>query len=335
VRHCLRLATAAWLATSALVAAPAVAQDNVDAEIRIYDADARWAGTEWFIETEVVLPWVTILSGGDNQSFRTSQYQLRTHLRCDRLKRVRRRRRHVDCVIAEIGLQVVAVKDDSESTVAAVLEDVDMALTGASLQLHAHADGRIVGLALHRLGEGLSTDRHFPETLRMLMSRVVVGFTMKLPENHDLNDGIWVEFNSDLMSMPTEDATSRGTNEVAHQMTTHASHAVVESTGRGMTQVGDFFGQNTMPEMTFQMSYAGVAIYDRDLGYMNERVWRLVGTPAILSARYDEGRVIGYAHTGRLLELRDDGVHDVGPTRQIAEPDTKSPTLAPYTPFDF
>lgn len=323
------------LAAGVLLTTTAFAQDDVDAEIRIYDADARWAGTEWFVETEVVLPWVTTLSGANNQSFRTSQYQLRAHLRCDRMEQARRRRRQVDCAIADVGLQVVAVEDDPESTVAAVLQDVDTALTGASLQLQAHADGRIVGLALTQLGDGLSNDRHFPETLRMLMSRVVVGFTMKLPDNHDLSDGVWVEYNSDLMSMPTEDATSRGTNELAHRMTTHASHAVVESTGRGMTQVGDFFGQNTLPEMTFSMSYAGLAIYDRDLGYMNERVWRLVGTPSILSTRRAEGKVIGYAHTGRLLEVRDHAVPDVGPSRQIAEPDTVSPTLPAYTALDF
>ena len=311
--------------------------DDVDYSIMVYeDLFARWDGTRWFVATEVTMPWEIALQAQRNYVFYTTQYQVRTILACEKDWRRTRRRFEVDCTIEDFGIQAVARDSDDPARVQQILDEIDAALSGAYMQLSVRDDGRVVGIDLEGPSKRNSREDNIHETLRLIMSRVIVGYDMRLRKFTDLSEGVWVEYNSALMTIPTLDASGRGTSTLIHKLEMMDGHATVESRGRGLVATGVEGGNNAQSGQNFfETDYSGVAVYDRSQGFMTERVWALSGAPTASSSVASFNRGNPYNHIGR-LKILDEGteVPEIGPTRQVARPGIEHVLLPAYRPLE-
>jgi hypothetical protein len=308
-----------------------VEDDDYDHSIFVYDdLFARWDGTRWFVATEVTVPDPVLFQARNNFEFRSTKYQVRTIIACEKDWRRSRRRFEVDCTIEDFGMQSIAMDRDNPARVQQILDEIDTALTGSYLQLSVRDDGRVVGIDLEGPTKRNNREDVIHETLRLVMSRVIVGYDMRLRKFKDLSEGVWVEYNSSLMSIPSIDASSRGTSTLVHKLEMVEGHATVESRGRGLIATGNdtVFGM-------FDTDYSGVAVYDRVEGFMTERVWALRGVPTASSTFSTFGEGNEYSHVGRLRIIQDENeVPEVGPTRQCSPPGVQHALLPAWRPLE-
>lgn len=304
---------------------------KADDEIVVYgDMFARWDGTRWFIATEVQLPGLMWLAADERHEMRVSAFQLRGILACEKDWKLSGRRFEVDCTIEDFGLQAV-VYEKSYDHVQEVLDEIDRKLSGAQVQLQVKDNGRVVNLDL----EGMPVprnqrERRIQELIRVLVSRMVVGFDMKLRKTNYLSTGQWVESRTALLSLPAfrvESPAERlddpgnssahlqvgtatpASGTVVHQLNGYRGHVIVQTRGEG--QVQDERGVNYKVDLT------GVSVYDDDGGYMTERVWSLVAKRTAESYETWGTALVDYSHAGVLRLLGDEEMADVGPTRRV------------------
>jgi hypothetical protein len=315
---------------------PAAATDDndVDYSITIYDdMFMRWDGTRWFVATEVTIPEPVVFQARNNFQFQSTKYQVRTIIACEKDWRRSRRRFEIDCTIEDFGLQVIARDRDDPARVQQIIDEIDAALSDAYLQLSVRDDGRVVGIDLEGPRKRNAREEDIHETLRLVMSRVIVGYDMRLRKFKDLSEGVWVEYNSSLMSIPRLDASSRGTSTLVHKLEMRDGHATVESRGRGLIATGDSGARGVMG--MFDTDYSGVAVYDRVEGFMTERVWALRGMPTASSTFSTFGEGNEYHHVGRLRIIDDENeVPEVGPTRQCSPPGVPHALLPAWLPLE-
>ena len=117
-------------------AAPATAleDDDIDYSITVYDdMFARWDGTRWFVATEVTVPDPVVFQARNNWEFRSTKYQVRTIIACEKDWRRSRRRFEVDCTIEDFGMQSIAQDRDNPARVQQILDEIDTALSGSCL----------------------------------------------------------------------------------------------------------------------------------------------------------------------------------------------------------
>lgn len=197
-----------------------------------------------------------------------------------------------------------------------ILDEADKLLTGKQLQIQVSDDGQVQNVDIEGLEAHDRRTTRINETLRVLLARMMAGFDMKLRKWNNLSEGQWVEYNPELMAMPTPDfVASRGSSILIHQLNKYRGERVVQSVGRGTISFGDGAGENF-----FSTRFNGVSIYDGDEGYMTERVWSLFGTPTASSAMADGSAGAPYWHAGRIRILGDGEQVDVGPTEEVAMP---------------
>jgi hypothetical protein len=102
---------------------------------------------------------------------------------------------------------------------------------------------------------------------------------------------------------------------LVHQLNKYQGQLVVQSVGRGTISYGDGANENF-----FSTRFNGVSIYDKEEGYMTERVWSLYGNPTASSAMANSGAGAPYWHAGRIRVLKEGEVADVGETEEVAMP---------------
>jgi hypothetical protein len=304
---------------------------RADEEIVVYeDLFARWEGTRWFIGAEVQVPGVMWFAADEKYEMRISAFQLRAVLACDKEWKLSRRKMEVGCFLEDVGLQVVPF-DPDYGHADVILNELDAKLTGARLQLQVKDNGRVTNIDLEDLPDPRNRrETRIQELLRMLLSRLVVGYDMKLRKSNFLSTGQWVENRSSLLTMPpyqvpnpqrsglpSLDVLASGTvapssGLIVHQLNGYQGHVVVQTKGEG--QIQDELGINYTAELT------GVAIYDEDRGFMRERVWSLVARRTAESFDTWGFALVDYSHSGMLRMLGDDELAEVGPTRSVALP---------------
>lgn len=313
----------------ALLAPQAAAQDPVSEEIVVWgDLFARWDNTRWFIETEVGVPWKVNFAKDENKSFQTQEYQLRTVLACDKDWRLGNRKYEVDCAIEDFAIVgSIAEPNVTEKDVARaqeILDEIDTKLTGVHLQLQVADDGRVLNLQL----EGLNTENRrqsdMAETLRQVLSRVVVGFNLKMQKFNQLHEGKWQEFNSTVLTMPLPSGVpgAIGSNLLVHYLNRYQGHVLVQSIGRGSTNVGDTL---------YTLNYTGVSIFDPNDGFMTDRVWALEGEPTA-SALF--AAAAHYFHAGKIRLLGSAEHPDVGLSRPVNGRKQSSDLLPAWQPLE-
>jgi hypothetical protein len=141
-----------------------------------------------------------------------------------------------------------------------------------------------------------------------MLTRLVVGYDMKLRKSNFLSTGQWVETRSALLSMPSGTVTPSA-GLIVHQLNGYQGHIVVQTKGEG--QIQDDLG------ITYKVSISGVSIYDDDQGFMTERVWSLVGKRTADAFDGVGFSLVDYHHAGQLRMLGDEERVEVGPTREV------------------
>jgi hypothetical protein len=350
-------------------AAPATPWVNgKNEEITVWgDLFARWDQTRWLISTEIETPFPLTFQKEKNFEFFTDGFQVRTVISCEKTWKLNNRHYEVNCAIEDVGLQANLADrytDRMEALAQSVLDELDAKLTGAKLQLQVGDDGRVIETDLEGVTETTDRDREIHETLRQVLSRVTVGFDMKMQKFNQLHEGKWMEYHSALMSMPVPNSgdAPRASSTLIHYLNDYQGHILVQSIGRGMIEVpalsggqdpnANAFGsagsasslpsaqsaglsaisgsnggngatpgeesdqatQWTLPSITYETNLIGVSIYDRDEGFMTERVWALEGKPTASAGLNNRG----YWHAGRITMLGKDDHPSVGPTRIVS-----------------
>ncbi len=210
-----------------------------------------------------------------------------------------------------------------------LLEEIDTKLSGKSMQLQVRDDGRVTNIDL----EGLTTDnqreRLMAETLRMVMSRVIVGFDMRLNKWMELKEGVWTEYTSALMSMPMATRTTQGTSVLLHRLSRMNGNLIVESVGKGVISLSIDNADNTTTDLSWQTNLNGVSVYDSHDGYMTERVWALSGKPTASAWGFTD-----YWHAGRIVQLKPEQKPSCGETQLVTPPGYSDPKIPAWTPLE-
>ena len=336
-----------WLLASTL--APAADEETSEVadaaeEIVVWgDLFARWDDTRWMVTTEIGIPYPLTLTRDENAEFRTTELQLRTVIGCSKEWKLGGHRYEVDCEIEDFALQAsIAEERVNEADIAratSVLEEIDAKLSGAKLQLQVADDGRVTNLSLEGVPKNNRRQSEMHETLRQILSRVVVGFNLKLRKFNQLNEGKWHEYNSTLMSMPMppEVGGGQGSSLVVHYLNPFQGQIVVQSIGKGMVQVPPLregsstqAGDAGSAPMNFEIELIGVSIFDKDEGYMLERVWSINGKTTA-STMFNSAN---YINNGRIFVLGTNDKPDCGPTRVVNGRRQAFPDLPKWQPME-
>lgn len=323
-----------FLAALWCLAAPlAWAQDeDVDDTIVVYDdLFKRWDGTRWLVKTEVVLPFALRFYALNNSEFDSTAFQVRTVIACDKDWKLSNKRWEVSCKIEDFAMRAaVQTRRDNgkigdEDRVEEVLSQIDDKLTGASLQLQVREDGRVVDYDLEGIPKARDRDLTMANTLGQVMRRVIVGFDMRLRKWNTMGEGEWVEYSSQLMTLPTLDNTaSQGNSVVIHRLRKIDGHLTVETRGRGLLAIP--FGDQPA---TYDGRLASVAVYSYDDGYMTERVWAMYAK-ATAQNYLAEGGNSQYWHAGRIRQLDPSEKPELGKTARTAFPSNEETGVEPW-----
>ncbi|MEQ1501157.1 MAG: hypothetical protein ABMB14_02955 [Myxococcota bacterium] len=274
------------------------------------DLFARWDDTRWMVTTELGLPYALVLAKDENAEFDAQELQLRTVIACSKEWKLGRHKFEVACRIEDFAIQAAIgerrVSPEDIARAQSVLDEIDAKLTGAALSLQVADDGRVTNLDLEGVPSSNRRQTEIHETLRQVMSRVIVGFNLKLRKFNQLNEGKWYEYNSTLMSMPVPPSipATQGSNMVVHYLNPYQGQLVVQSIGKGLVAVQD---------VNYTIDLIGVSIFDKDEGFMLERVWAIDGTTTA-SALFSSN---GYFNAGRIWVLGKDTKPDCGPTQVV------------------
>lgn len=312
-----------------LLFAPAFAQDDVAEEIVVWgDLFARWDDTRWLIRTELGMPFELVFTADMNKELQVREFQVNTIIHCSKDWKLSGKKYEVACAVEDIAIQAaVSERNVSEADIERgklILDEIDQKLSGAVLQLQVADDGRVTDFDL----EGLTTHNRrqntMQETLRQVLSRVVVGFHMKMQKFNQLHEGKWYEFNSTLMSIPLPPSVpgSQGSSMLVHQLDNYKGHVLVQSVGKGTTEVAGAL---------YSLAFTGVSIYDDGEGFMTERVWALEGMP---TASVMFAADANYFHAGRIQMLGKEDHPDLGPTQVVNGRSQHSPLLPAWTPIE-
>jgi len=182
-------------------AAPAVeeAQAAVDMEVLVpSDPFARWDGTRWRVDAQVLLPFPAPLYAAKNFEIQAVGYDVRLVTSCSLGENLGPRRKEVDCTIDAAALSVAPWQKDV-SQADKVLDDNVQRLEGLTVRLQAHADGRVTNLTLVGEQEWYRRTQVQYENLRQILWVAFAGFDMRLPAGgievgntfHDKSSRLW------------------------------------------------------------------------------------------------------------------------------------------------
>ncbi len=272
----------------------------------------------WVIENEVQLPAYIWVMAEFNKEARLLAFATRMVVTCKEGRPYSKRATEVDCRIDDFAMKGAAVEGD-RGLLLPILDEVDTRLTGATLQVILRHDGRVTNIALHGTPKSNRRVNLMQETMRLILSRAIVGFDLHLPKNGAAPDGVWAEFGGMLMSAPT-DRGSQGSAETAHLVErVDGDLAVIESAGRGMIVPAE---DGSVHRNFFDTRLEAVAVFDLKQGMLRERVWSAFGTPTASSTITVGGAGIQYLQSGKIRAL-DPGAPrpDLGPNIEVLPPD--------------
>ncbi len=325
------------------------------------DEFARWRDTRWLIATEVVIPMGMSFGMTNNKAFRTFAWQVKGVVSCDQEHKMSRRAIEVFCEIEDFAIQSTSydrfTRPRDKALVQEVLDDIDRKLTNATIELQVNKRGAVTNIGMRGLDRRNNRDARINETLRQIIARMFYPFHMKLPKN-GVEEGVWPEFDSELMSMPSVDGI-QGSSQISHWMNFYKGYLLVQDVGAGIVEVSrntvNELGPNTfddseasgdspptmasglgIPEGSFdegglrwKLGMDGVAIYNIDNGIMEERVWTMTGEPTATNPS-----LLKYWYSGRIQLLGDNDEPEIGKSQQISYPGIEIEGLPVWLPSD-
>lgn len=345
------------------------APDDAAEEIVVYGDDfARWDHTRWLVQNELLFPMGTTFAAENNKSFKSLAFQIRTVLLCDKDGKLSKHRYEVSCKIEDIALLATSAnrwkREKDRALVQSVLDELDAKLTGLDVQMQVVDDGAIKNFDLEGLQADNSRQIDIQESLRQILARTMAGFHLAIPD-HAQRSGQWVEYNSELMDMPSLTA-SRGSTTMVHQVSPYGEMQLVQTIGEGSASVSipvvehqvftttntsddsasvtidkggdgastentdddqDAHAAESAVEVSFALKASGVAVFRKSDGIMSERVWSVVGA---VTTGVGGSSAPPFRNVGRIQLLGKDDHPDVGPTEQVSWPTRKMEGLDPW-----
>jgi hypothetical protein len=337
-------------------------EDDYDDLVIVWpDQFARWRDTRWLIATEVVIPMGMVFGMTNNKEFRTFAWQVKGVVSCDQEHKNSRRAIEVLCQIEDFAIQSTSydrfTRERDKQLVQEVLDDIDRKMTQASIELQVNRRGAVTNIGMRGLDRRNIRDAVINETLRQIIARMFYPFHMKLPKN-GVQEGVWPEFDSELMSMPSVDGI-QGSSQISHWMNFYKGYLLVQDVGEGIVELSwptvQELGPNSLNDserdgdasptlasglgipdgafdeggLRWKLGLNGVAIYNIDNGIMEERVWTMTGVPTATNPSLME-----YWYSGRIQLLGDDDAPELGPSRQISYPGLEIEGLPVWLPAD-
>ncbi len=226
----------------ALPLAFAAGPDEPAEEVIVYGDDfARWDHTRWLLQSELILPLGMDLASDVNKSFTTYGFQVRAIVACEKDVKLSKRKWEVSCAIEDVGLRVTSQdrwrRERDREIVQSVLDDLDARMTGARVQMQVDEEGGITNFDIEGMDSDNLRERKIQETTRQLMSRVMSGFHLRIPD-HAQRNGTWAEYHSELFDLPSL-TSSRGSSLMVHGVAPYEGGKlrIVQTRGEGLTVV--------------------------------------------------------------------------------------------------
>lgn len=222
------------------VAAP---EDDISEEIIIYGDDfARWDDTRWLVQSELILPLGARFASDRNRAFTSYAFQIRTVIGCSKDAKLSKRKWEVSCEIEDIGILATSQRhwrrDKDRQMVQEILDQIDAKITGARVQMQVDLHGGLNNFDIEGIDASNDREREIQETLRQIVSRVMVGFHLRIPD-HAQRGGQFVEYRSELMDLPSL-TSSRGTSTLVHLVTPDRPRKglqLLQTVGEGVASV--------------------------------------------------------------------------------------------------
>ncbi len=199
----------ALLAALLTATPPALAQDAssyavADADLDVVvvaDPFARWNGTRWRVDHQIMLPYPVVLYTENNKELQIVAYDARLVIGCELGEPMRRGMHEVLCVVEDAAISA-APWSIGHNHGADVLAETDERLTGLRFSLYVTADGRVTNIGLVGEPQGGRRVNVQYENLRQILRRAVVGFHLESPDEYVVGEQ-WYERNSELFSLPS------------------------------------------------------------------------------------------------------------------------------------
>lgn len=259
-------ALAAFAQDPAPTANPLEDQDFSEVVLVWPDKFARWQKTRWWVGMELLFPPGLPLDAEENKGFNSIALQTKAIIACDQNAELGRKAIEVMCEIEDIALQATSIrrfkKESDRQLVQDVLDDLDAGLTGAQIQLQTNERGAITNVGLEGLDTRNTRLRMREEAMRQILARLVYPFHMKLQKD-GVREGQWVEYDSDLMSMPSRFA-SQGHSMIVHYLNFYKGYLLVQDIGTGMVQIDGMVQQAVGRDGQTQGPQRATAAIDRD-----------------------------------------------------------------------
>lgn len=224
----------------AVLLASALAAPKADEEVIVYgDQFARWDHTRWLLQSELMLPMGMDFASDENKAFKSFAFQIRAVVLCDKDLQLSKHRWEVHCKVEDIGILATSENrwrsERDRALAEEVLRDVDTRLTGAAVQMQVDDEGGITDFDLEGVDATTQRERRIQETTRQMMSRVMAGFHLRIPDQAQ-RSGQWVEYNSELIDLPSLSA-ARGSSTLLHQVSPYQGMQLVQTVGEGSVTV--------------------------------------------------------------------------------------------------
>jgi hypothetical protein len=267
----------------------------------------------FFLQSEVRLPLYMWIATPYNRQARITSFDLRLVTTCGDAEENTRRTVEVLCTLDDVAFSAAPFPPD-EGLVQEIVTVLDEALTGATVQLQMHEDGRVTNIDLEGLVRRTQRMAVINENLRLIVSRAFAGLDLQLPTE---DGGAWPQYQSWLMRAPAIDGSS-GASEIVHrEVDRDAAFATITSAGRGLIVPGE--GLNK-----FDARMTSEAAFDVRSGRLADRTWSVIGGPTASSfiALGTEG--YPYVQQGRLVALSGQETWDLGESVELPPQDGQS-----------
>jgi hypothetical protein len=241
-----------------------------------------------------------------------------------------------------------------------VLDQIDAKLTGAAVQLQVDKKGGVTNFDLEQIAADNTRERQIKESLRQVLSRVMAGFHLRIPD-HAQKSGQWVEYGSELLDMPSL-TSSRGSTTLVHVVSPYGNNQLVQTSGQGTISVFlpspqtnedfSFTDVDTSPATVTRGDSGGISGTEEAMEAMAESLLAQGGVESEVPITYEmsatgvalferrtgimtervwachgvptasSGVISGapFRNVGRIVLLGEDERPDVGPTKQVAPP---------------
>ncbi|MEZ4321033.1 MAG: hypothetical protein R3F61_26375 [Myxococcota bacterium] len=281
---------------------------TADAAVPVSWDLAAGAHHRWAVDTEVVLPGMMWLYSDRNRDVRARNVGIQWVFDCTASEPTRNVG-VLDCTIEDASV-TGATFPSERGRLQPVLEEMDAKLTGARVQLVMRPDGRVrtVKLEANELaGFRNRRTRYMEEALRTLMIRGLASFDVVMPRN-GITDDEWVQFDSLLLTLPTQKGTA-GSGRIVHKAQPHdATRVIVSSIGGGVLVDGGTMELGSPRYLDTQLT--GYTVFDREAGHVSEALWTTYGEPTASAGVFAQA----YAARTSLRALAPDESVELGPT---------------------